>query len=116
MSPRDLLGTWRLVSYTAGDVHPMGAGAVGVLQYTDDGKVSVHIMGDGYLAYFGDYTFDAAAAAVTHHLELCSDRSLVGVSNVRYAKLEGSTLTLTGTMRIDGQTRDIRVVWMRATP
>ena len=91
----------------------MGQDALGVLQYSVDGKVSVHIMGEGYFAYYGDYTVDEARAAVTHHLELCSDPKLVGVSNLRHARLEGGRLTLTGSMQFDGQVREIRVVWER---
>ncbi len=109
----DLIGRWRLLSYTTGDEHPMGRGARGVLQYSADGKVSVHIMGEGYFAYYGDYTLDAAGTAVTHHLQLCSEPKLVGVSNVRHARLEGLRLTLSGTMRFGEQTREIRVVWER---
>ena len=108
-----LHGRWRLVSYTTGANHPMGRDARGVLQYSADGKVSVHIMGDGYFAYYGDYTVDEAAGAVTHHLEMCSDPKLVGVSNVRFAKLDGSRLTLTGSMQFAAETREIRVVWER---
>jgi hypothetical protein len=109
----DLVGRWRLVSYTTGVEYPMGRDALGVLQYSADGKVSVHIMGEGYFAYYGDYTFDEAGSAVTHHLEMCSDPKLVGVSNLRTARLEGKRLTLTGSMQLGGQTREIRVVWDR---
>jgi Lipocalin-like domain len=109
----DLAGRWRLLSYTTGADYPMGRDAAGVLQYSADGKVSVHIMGDGYFAYYGDYTFDEAACAVTHHLEMCSDPELVGVSNVRHARLEGTRLTLTGSMRFGDETREIIVVWER---
>jgi hypothetical protein len=109
----DLVGRWRLVSYTTGVEYPMGQGALGVLQYSADGKVSVHTMGEGYFAYFGDYTVDEAGSSVTHHLELCSDPKLVGASHLRNAKLEGARLVLTGSMRFDGETREIRVVWER---
>ncbi len=91
----------------------MGRDALGVLQYSPDGKVSVHIMGEGYFAYFGDYTVDEAAATVTHHLELCSDPNLVGASHLRNAKFEDGGLTLTGSMRVGEETLDIRVVWER---
>jgi len=110
---RDLTGRWRLLSYTTGADYPMGPDAAGVLQYSADGKVSVHIMGDGYFAYYGGYTFDDAACAVTHHLEMSADPKLVGVSNVRHARLEGTRLTLTGAMRFGNETREIVVVWER---
>jgi hypothetical protein len=109
----DLVGRWRLLSYKTGVEYPMGRDALGVLQYSADGKVSVHIMGDGYFAYYGDYTVDEAGSAVTHHLELCSDPKLVGVSNLRNAKLEGGRLELTGSMEFGGETREICVVWER---
>lgn len=110
----DLVGRWRLLSYTTGvDCHPMGRNALGVLQYSADGKVSVHIMGEGYFAYFGDYTVDGAGSSVTHHLEFCSDPKLVGVSNLRNATLEAGRLTLAGSMAFGAETRDIRVVWER---
>ncbi len=91
----------------------MGRNALGVLHYSAEGKVSVHIMGESYFAYYGDYTLDEGSSVVTHHLKLCSDPKLVGVSNLRNARLEGGRLTLTGSMQFSGQTREIRVVWDR---
>ena len=95
-------------------VHPLGQAATGVLDYSRDGQVSVHIMGAGYFAYYGYYTVDEKAATVTHHLELCSDRNLAGASNLRHIALEGSRLVLSGAMTLDGQPHAIRVVWERA--
>lgn len=113
MKGSDLVGRWRLRSYATGATYPMGRDAVGVLEYSADGKVSVHIMGEGYFAYYGDYTVDEARSAVTHHLEMCSDPKLVGAANLRNAMFEGERLTLTGSMQFDGQSREIRVVWER---
>lgn len=95
--------------------YPMGEGAKGVLEYSADGKVSVHIMArDGrYFAYYGDYTVDEAAAAVTHGLELASEPVFVGASNLRHAKLQGSRLVLSGAMTIDGAPATIEVTWQR---
>ena len=107
MTRGDVVGTWRLVSYEAGDTYPMGKDAVGVLHYSPEGKVSVHIMGEGYFAYYGDYTIDGAT--ITHHLEMASEPSFVGASNVRHARLRGSTLVLTGRMGA----REIKVTWRR---
>lgn len=113
MKRSDLLGCWRLLSYATGGEYPLGQDARGVLQYSTDGKVSVHIMGETYFAYYGDYTVDEAGSAVTHYLELCSDPNLVGVSNLRNARLEGGRLTLSGSMRFSEETREICVVWER---
>jgi Lipocalin-like domain len=113
-----LVGRWRLVSYLAragegAPVHPLGADAKGVLDYSREGQVSVHIMGSGYFAYYGYYTVDEKAATVTHHLELCSERSLAGASNLRHIALEGARLVLSGSMLLDGTPHEIRVVWER---
>jgi len=115
---RRLVGRWRLVSYTAqsddgSPVYPLGASAKGVLDYSREGNVSVHIMGEGYFAYYGYYTVDEKAATVTHHLELCSERSLAGASNLRQIALEGARLVLSGPMQLDGRPHTIRVVWER---
>ena len=115
---KKLVGRWRLVSYTArpergAEVYPLGAAARGVLDYSGDGNVSVHIMGEGYFSYYGYYTVDENAATVTHHLELCSERSLAGASNLRHIAVEGSRLVLSGPMQLDGRPHTIRVVWER---
>jgi hypothetical protein len=115
---KKLTGRWRLVSYTARpergeDVYPLGAAAKGVLDYSREGNVSVHIMGSGYFAYYGYYTVDEKARTVTHHLELCSDRNLAGASSLRHIALEGGRLVLSGPMSLDGKPHTIRVVWER---
>ena len=94
-------------------VYPLGADAKGVLDYSREGQVSVHIMGSGYFAYYGYYTVDEKAATVTHHLELCSERSLAGASNLRHIALEDARLVLSGSMNLDGKPHTIRVVWER---
>lgn len=125
MLKQRLPGRWRLDSYeatsAAGAVrHPMGADASGVLQYTADRKVSVHIMtraADAYFAYYGDYEVDEARGAVTHLIELSSDPGFVGARNLRYAALEGegagARLVLSGPMAFDGEAHTIQVAWVR---
>jgi hypothetical protein len=113
-----LVGRWRLVSYLAkpeqGEaVYPLGPDAVGVLDYSREGNVSVHIMGAGYFAYYGYYSVDEAASTVTHHLELCSDRSLAGASNLRHIALEDGRLVLSGSTSLHGKPHTIRVTWER---
>lgn len=118
-----LPGRWRLVSYLARAAdgrlrHPMGKGAAGVLDYSRDGKVSVHIRdpADGrYFAYYGDAEFDEVARAVTHVIELSSDPAFIGARNLRHAALDaaGGTLVLSGPMAIDGEAHVIEVTWRR---
>ena len=97
------------------EVYPLGAVARGVLDYSPEGNVSVHIMGAGYFAYYGYYTVDENASTVTHHLELCSDRNLAGASNLRHIALDNGQLVLSGSMTLDGAPHSIRVVWERQT-
>jgi hypothetical protein len=115
-----LVGRWRLAAYEAvsdeASIQPMGAGALGVLDYSADGKVSVHMMrrgAEGYFAYYGNYLVDESRSTVTHQLEMASEPSFVGASNLRHAKLEGRTLTLSGSMTIEGKPHTIRVLWER---
>jgi hypothetical protein len=61
----------------------------------------------GYLAYFGTYTVDEAASAVTHHVEGSLRPSYAGTDQLRPATFEGDRLILS-----DGKT--FRVVWERA--
>ena len=91
----------------------MGREAIGVLDYAADGKVSVHVMGEGYFAYYGDYTVDERASTITHRLEMASEPSFVGASNLRRAELNGNTLILSGEMKFDGKPRTIKVIWKR---
>jgi len=113
----DVVGRWRLASYEAVSkddvIYPMGKNAIGVLDYSADGKVSVHIMGEGYFAYYGDYTVDERASTITHRLEMASEPSFVGASNLRRAELQGSTLILSGEMTFGGKPRTIKVIWKR---
>ena len=117
MTRSDVVGRWRLASYEAASkddvIYPMGKNAIGVLDYSADGKVSVHIMGEGYFAYYGDYTVDERASTITHRLEMASEPSFVGASNLRHADLQGDHLVLSGAMTFNGEPRTIRVVWKR---
>ena len=60
----------------------------------------------GFVAYFGTYTVDAKAHAVTHHVEGSLNPGFFGTDQVRPAALEGERLILS-----DGKT--FRVVWER---
>ena len=113
-----LAGRWQLVSYEASPeggvtVYPLGTAATGVLDYSDEGNVSVHIVGDGYFKYSGYYTVDEKGSTMTHHVELCSDRDLAGASSLRHIALEGRRLVLSGSMDLDGRPHTVRVVWER---
>ncbi|MYV56870.1 lipocalin-like domain-containing protein [Streptomyces sp. SID3212] len=76
-----VIGTWRLVSFTAeyterpGIIHPLGHDAVGIIMYTADGYMSAQIMRPGRQDYDlldrdgGDRgDLEQAAAAATGYL------------------------------------------------
>lgn len=94
-------------------VYPLGTAAAGVLDYSDEGNVSVHIAGTGYFKYTGYYTVDEKSSTMTHHVELCSERELAGASSLRHIALEGRRLVLSGSMHLDGKAHTVRVVWER---
>lgn len=129
-------GTWRLVSYESSKTEGkdwfkrFGENARGYLLYDGTGHMMVGFekmppparfsSGDdwnptadeargaylGYVAYFGTYTVDEAAHAVTHHVEGSLNPSYFGTDQLRPATLEGDRLTLS-----DG--KNFRVVWER---
>lgn len=136
---QQLRGTWRLVSYEsqkspdAGWLRRFGDGPKGFIMYDGTGHMMVAFekmppppkfaSGDdwqptpdearaaylGFVAYFGTYTVDEAARAVTHHVEGSLNPSYFGTDQLRPAVLKGNRLTLS-----DGKT--FRVVWERVPP
>ncbi len=131
-----LLGTWRLVSIENRDAPEKawekryGENPRGYIMYDATGHMAVQIektpppskfaSGDdwkptpdearaaylGYVAYFGTYTVDEKAGAVTHHVEGSLRPSYIATDRVRPATFEGDRLILS-----DGKT--FRVVWER---
>lgn len=133
-----LQGTWRLVSYERKEkgatewTRRFGDAPRGYIMYDRTGHMMVEfekmppppkfVSDDdwtptpeearavylGYIAYFGTYTVDEAAHAVTHHVEGSLNPSYFGTDQLRPATLEGKRLTLS-----DGET--FRVVWERVS-
>ena len=133
---QQLRGTWRLVSYERKEspdapwTRRFGDDPKGYIMYDGTGHMMVEFekmpppakftSGDdwkatadealtvylGYIAYFGTYTVDEKAHAVTHHVEGSLNPGYFGTDQLRPATLEGDRLTLS-----DGKT--FRVVWER---
>jgi lipocalin-like protein len=117
-----LIGAWRLICYRArqtnGEVsYPFGQNLLGLLFYTQEGFMSVHVMNpgrpnyasgglqlgtteemaaaaQGYVGYAGPFSVDEAAGSVTHHIKLSLSPSWVSIDQVRFVKLEGDSLEL----------------------
>lgn len=118
---RQLLGTWKLLSYVREEVPSgvksdvMGPHPSGYINYGPDGRMMVIIVGSdrkkpagsvatpeeaeallrSMLAYAGTYTVDSSAKTVTHHIDISWDQSRTGESHVRTFLLQGDRLTLT---------------------
>ena len=116
----DIVGTWRLQSWVAQDqesgatVDVFGANPSGYMIYTLGGRVTVNLTAEGRkplsgdrfsspveeralafstsIAYSGTYTLKGDA--VTHRVEVASFPNWVGTEQVRFARMEGDTLTL----------------------
>ena len=97
-SARGLVGAWRLVEWTAGDSHPLGADAVGRLVYSDDGFMAAFLArADGFtdaLAYSGAWEL-RGGEEVVHHVSVSTQESFVGRDLVRFVSWEGADLVLT---------------------
>ena len=116
----DIVGTWRLQSWVAQDqesgatVDVFGANPSGYLTYTRGGRVMVNLTAEGRkplsgdrfsspaeeralafstaIAYSGTYT--VKGDAITHRVEVASFQNWVGTEQVRFAQIDGDTLTM----------------------
>lgn len=121
-SGEGLVGTWRLLSMTYRDettgleTDLWGKGPVGFLTYTSGGRMSAVIVAASRsvstpsvdqapaveqamlfrssIAYAGTYSL--TDTGVIHHVEAASDPTLTGQDQVRFVKLDGRRLTVTG--------------------
>jgi Lipocalin-like domain len=138
----DFVGAWRLVSFESRDgegrVHrPLGEDVVGQLLYDAHGNMSAILMRpdrprfasedlqrgtdaevraafDGFLAYFGTYTVDAAKATVAHHVRAAAYPNWVGGDQVRHYRFEGPRLVLsTPALQVGGRPLTSTLVWER---
>ena len=96
------LGAWTLVEWTNvrdGETFlPYGENPMGQLVYTSSGRMGAALMSSPEspganprqsVAYWGDYTVDAAAGTVTHHVEGAFSGGMIGTDQVRYFRFEG---------------------------
>jgi hypothetical protein len=118
-----LIGVWRLMSYEfrLADgilIRPMGEGVQGILIYTANGYVSLHIFDperpkfaaddfmkgapeevqqafEGSMAYYGTFEVDEQKAMVIHHVQGCTFPNWVGVDRVQFYEFVRDQLLLT---------------------
>ena len=70
---------------------------------------------DGYSAYFGRWTIDAASSTVTHHLKNSLYPGERGSNFVRHFTVIGNRLTLIMKVHEMGEEHERKLVWQRAT-
>ncbi|MFJ8600242.1 lipocalin-like domain-containing protein [Streptomyces shenzhenensis] len=134
MTTNDLAGVWRLASFHDVDDDgvrregPLGPAPVGLLFYSADGHVSVHMMrtapdqepADGpaerpsqsYMSYSG--TWRRTGDQVVHTITLAPTPGWIGTDQVRELLLEGDLLTLYGNALVGRPQRRV-LEWRRVT-
>ena len=131
------VGTWKLVSASSttpkGERNntPYGINPVGLLIYSEDGRVTslisygerraLSITGrteeqaeafNTFLAYAGRYTL--SGDKVTHHIEISSIQNYVGKDLVRNIKFDGNQLVLiTPPTMVNGKIQAMELTWQR---
>jgi len=111
-----LVGHWSLVSVAIGDQKPYGADPKGSMFFDAAGHYAIIVVGvggAGAIAYFGEYTVDEAAAAVSLHVDASNRAGAAGRDEKRLAQIDGDELTL----RNDHASHSlggVTLVWKRA--
>jgi hypothetical protein len=133
----ELVGTWKLVSASSvtskgtRSETPYGAGPVGFLSYSEDGRVTALISYGGrkplgtipqpeeqaeafktFFAYSGRYTLNNDK--VIHHVEICSIQNYVDKDLIRSVKFQDDQIILTTPPTpVNGTIQSVELVWQR---
>jgi hypothetical protein len=142
VSKSNLIGTYQLVSWEhrheSGEVtHPLGPDAQGVISYSQDGYVSVHIMAKNrkahaaadlfggemtefknsattHLSYCG--TFEIQGNEVVHHVSICSFPNWVNSQQRRDWEFKNGQLLLTAHgVQVGNEKVGAYLVWQPVT-
>ena len=132
------LERWEILREAAGGERaaslPFGAGAEGLLLYTADGWMSATLMAegrrplsranprnapaaeraaafDGYFSYAGRWSLDGRQ--VRHEVTVALNPAMVGTLQLREARLDGRTLTLSAEETVADGLRRHRLLWRR---
>jgi Lipocalin-like domain len=140
-----VIGAWTLVAFVSrldgGPPAPVFQRATeGVIMYSADGYVSVNIMvpgrtrfaaedyfaastaelkeaAAGYVAYAGPFRVDEAKQQMIHDIDVSLFPNWVGVAQIRDARLDGDTLTLSTDNQpmptADGRSLTFELIWNR---
>ncbi len=111
LAAKDMVGSWTLVDsrITGKDgniINKFEDGTTGLLIYTADGYMSAAVVfadgqgGSRPMFYAGPY--ELREGQNIHHIEFSSDPDLVGSEQVREARYDGESLTLSSASSIVG--------------
>ncbi len=144
MTPDRVLGTWKIVSFTAttGDKvgFPLGEHPTGFIGFTanrfwvmlvDSGRkppaaaaltdADAAALMQSSAAYTGVYSIDPtvgpSGSKITIHVDAASNQALTGTDRVFFMRLDGNTLTLTSPaalVPVTGQTSVVKLEFLRA--
>lgn len=117
------IGSWELegfVSAQSGGAtsHPLGDRPEGILTYTGDGVMSVHLLAQpgrsetkmaDYTGYYGSFTIDEARAVISHHVEGASVEGLGGTVQERSYRFHENKLELSAV----GSRNMLKLTWTR---
>ncbi|HEX2136452.1 MAG TPA: lipocalin-like domain-containing protein [Microvirga sp.] len=138
-----LLGTWKMVSWqrenlaTGEKVDALGPDPIGYINYGADGRFYALVVSrerprparlppssdeklklfDSMLAYAGTYSLDDDKAV--HHVDASWNQAWTGTDQVRFYKLDGDRLSLTGAPARDphtGQDVVYRIEFQKLSP
>lgn len=135
MKKEDLIGTWKLVSYTLKDdngitTYPLGKDCIAYLIYTEDGHVSAQMSATGrkpyssgdlhegsleemaeaahtYMAYCGTYTLILEESKVIHNIKISMNPCWENQSQERILDYDGKYLSITATVN------NAKLVWKK---
>ncbi|MBQ0028262.1 MAG: lipocalin-like domain-containing protein [Lachnospiraceae bacterium] len=137
MKKEDLIGTWKLVSYTliteeGSVIYPLGKDCKAYLIYTEDGHVSAQMSAVGrkpyasgdlhegtlaemaeaahtYMAYCGTYTLMLEDSKVMHNIEISMNPCWENQSQERILDYDGKFLS------ISADINNARLIWEKTS-
>ncbi len=110
-----LVGHWSLVSVAIGGQKPYGADPRGSMFFDAGGHYAIVVAGAGgagAIAYFGEYTLDEAAGALSLHVDASNRAGAAGRDEKRLVQLDGDALTLRSARASQGL-GGVTLVWKR---
>ena len=142
MDAKQIIGTWKLVSYSCKDEngkigYPLGENALGYIIYTADGYMSVSMSSNNrpnrasndliggtneekvaeaetYITYCGTYEF--YEDRVVHNIKMALFPNRIGTSQTRYYKVNGNRITLTTSpISINNKPQICTILWEQSS-